>query len=77
MISHLLTPKTITQYDRNIVHLFSRFNIGSDSTLKLKEICEKDEININLLVDLINCYNDLSYLEKTKFGKQQIETWMM
>ena len=65
MISHLLTPKTITQYDRNIVHLFSRFNIGSDSTLKLNERYEKDEININLLVDLINCYNDLSCLEKT------------
>ncbi len=33
---------------------------GSDSTLKLNEICKKDEININLLVDLVNCYNDLS-----------------
>jgi regulator of cell morphogenesis and NO signaling len=72
MISHLLTPKTITQYDRNIVHLFSRFNIGSDSTLKLNEICEKDEININLLVDLINCYNDLSCLEKTNFEDYSI-----
>ena len=72
MISHLLTPKTITEYDRNIVHLFSRFNIGSDSTLKLNEICKKDEININLLVDLINCYNDLSYLEKTKFEDYSI-----
>ncbi len=72
MISHLLTPKTITQYDRNIVHLFSRFNIGSDSTLKLNEICEKDEININLLVDLINCYNDLSCLEKTNFKDYSI-----
>ena len=48
MISHLLTPKTISQYDRNIVHLFSRFNIGPDSTLKLNEICEKDEINIKV-----------------------------
>jgi len=72
MISHLLTPKTISQYDRNIVHLFSRFNIGSDSTLKLNEICEKDEININLLVDLINCYNDLSCLEKTNFKDYSI-----
>ena len=72
MISHLLTPKTITQYDRNIVHLFSRFNIGPDSTQKLNEICEKDEININLLVDLINCYNDLSCLEKTNFKDYSI-----
>tara|TARA_Y100000385_G_C13083834_1_gene635353 strand:+ start:1094 stop:1813 length:720 start_codon:yes stop_codon:yes gene_type:complete len=72
MLSHLLTPKTITQYDRNIVHLFSRFNIGSDSTKKLNEICYEDEININLLVDLINCYNDLSYLEKTKFDDYSI-----
>ena len=72
MISHLLTPKTITQYDRNIVHLFSRFNIGPDSTQKLNEICKKDEININLLVDLINCYNDLSCLEKTNFEDYSI-----
>ena len=72
MISHLLTPKTISQYDRNIVHLFSRFNIGPDSTQKLNEICEKDEIDINLLVDLINCYNDLSCLEKTKFEDYSI-----
>ena len=72
MISHLLTPKTISQYDRNIVHLFSRFNIGPDSTQKLNKICEKDEININLLVDLINCYNDLSCLEKTKFEDYSI-----
>ena len=72
MISHLLTPKTITQYDRNIVHLFSRFNISSDSTQKLNEICKKDEININLLVDLINCYNDLSCLEKTNFKDYSI-----
>ena len=72
MISHLLTPKTITQYDRNIVHLFSRFNISSDSTLKLNEICKKDEINFNLLVDLINCYNNLSNLEKTKFEDYSI-----
>ena len=72
MISHLLTPKTITQYDRNIVHLFSRFNISSDSTLKLNEICKKDEINFNLLVDLINCYYDLSYLDKTKFEDYSI-----
>ena len=72
MISHLLTPKTITQYDRNIVHLFSRFNICPDSTQKLNKICEKDEININLLVDLINCYNDLSCLEKTKFEDYSI-----
>ena len=72
MISHLLTPKTITQYDRNIVHLFSRFNIGPNSTLKLNEICKKDKININLLVDLINCYNDLSNLEKTKFEDYSI-----
>ena len=72
MISHLLTPKTITQFDRNIVHLFSRFKIVPDSTQKLNEICEKDEININLLVDLINCYNDLSCLEKTKFEDYSI-----
>ena len=72
MISHLLTPKTIIEYERNIAHLFSRFNIDSDSTLKLKEICKKDEININLLVDLINCYNDLSYLDKTKFEDYSI-----
>ncbi len=45
---------------------------GYDSTLKLNEICKKDEININLLVDLINCYNDLSYLEKTKFEDYSI-----
>lgn len=72
MISHLLSPKTITQYDRNIVHLFSRFNIGPNSTQKLNEICKKDEININLLVDLINCYNDLSCLEKTNFEDYSI-----
>ena len=72
MISLLLTPKTITQYDRNIVHLFSRFNIGPNSTQKLNEICKKDEININLLVDLINCYNDLSCLEKTNFEDYSI-----
>ena len=72
MISHLLSPKTITQYDRNIVHLFSRFNIGPNSTQKLNEICKKDEININLLVDLINCYNNLSCLEKTNFEDYSI-----
>ena len=72
MISHLLTPKTITQFDRNIVHLFSRFKIVPDSTQKLNEICKKDEININLLVDLINCYNDLSCLEKTNFEDYSI-----
>jgi len=72
MISQLLTPQTITQYDRNIVHLFSRFNIGSDSKQKLIEICEQDEINVHLLVDLIHCYNDLSYLEKTKFEDYSI-----
>jgi regulator of cell morphogenesis and NO signaling len=72
MISQLLTPQTITQYDRNIVHLFSRFNIGSDSTQKLIEICEQDKINVHLLVDLIHCYNDLSYLEKTKFEDYSI-----
>ncbi len=72
MISHLITPKTITQLDRNIVHLFSRFKIVPDSTQKLNEICKKDEININLLVDLINCYNDLSCLEKTNFEDYSI-----
>jgi regulator of cell morphogenesis and NO signaling len=72
MISATNSPKSIISYNRNIDHLFGRYNIGSDSTKKLDEICQDDEINIDLLLDLINCYDDLDFLKKTSFEEYSI-----
>ena len=72
MISATNSPKSIISYNRNIDHLFGRYNIGSDSTKNLDEICQDDEINIDLLLDLINCYNDLDFLKKTSFEEYSI-----
>ena len=72
MISATNSPKSIISYNRNIDHLFGRYNIGSDSTKNLNEICQDDEINIDLLLDLINCYDDLDFLKKTSFEEYSI-----
>lgn len=72
MISATNSPKSIISYNRNIDHLFGRYNIGSDSTKNLNEICQDDEINIDLLLDLINCYDDLDFLKKTNFEEYSI-----
>jgi hypothetical protein len=47
MISATNSPKSIISYNRNIDHLFGRYNIGSDSTKNLDKICQDDEINIS------------------------------
>ena len=72
MISSTNSPKSIISYNRNIDHLFGRYNIGSDSTKNLDKICQDDEINIDLLLDLINCYDDLDFLKKTNFEEYSI-----
>ena len=72
MISAINSPKSIISYNRNIDHLFGRYNIGSDSTKNLDKICQDDEINIDLLLDLINCYDDLDFLKKTSFEEYSI-----
>jgi regulator of cell morphogenesis and NO signaling len=72
MISATNSPKSIISYNRNIDHLFGRYNIGSDSTKNLDKICQDDEINIDLLLDLINCYDDLDFLKKTNFEEYSI-----
>jgi regulator of cell morphogenesis and NO signaling len=72
MISPTNSPKSIISYNRNIDHLFGRYNIESDSTKNLNEICQDDEINIDLLLDLINCYDDLDFLKKTNFEEYSI-----
>jgi regulator of cell morphogenesis and NO signaling len=72
MISATNSPKSIISYNRNIDHLFGRYNIGSDSTKNLDKICQDDEINIDLLLDLINCYDDLDFLKKTSFEEYSI-----
>ena len=66
MINSTHSPKFITKYNRNINHLFNRYEIASESNKKLNEICAKEEINVDLLTDLINCYNDLNFLKKNK-----------
>lgn len=69
MINSTHSPKFITKYNRNINHLFNRYEIASESNKKLNEICAKEEINVDLLTDLINCYNDLNfYTWKPKEG---------
>jgi len=72
MISATNSPKSIISYNRNIDHLFGRYNIVSDSTKNLDKICQDDEINIDLLLDLINCYDDLDFLKKTNFEEYSI-----
>ena len=72
MISSTQTPKFITKYNRNINHLFNRYKIESESNENLNEICAKEEINVDLLTDLINCYNDLDFLKETKFENYSI-----
>jgi regulator of cell morphogenesis and NO signaling len=72
MISATNSPKSIISYNRNIDHLFGRYNIGPDSTKNLDKICQDDEINIDLLLDLINCYDDLDFLKKTNFEEYSI-----
>ena len=72
MISATNSPKSIISYNRNIDHLFGRYNIESNSTKNLNEICQDDEINIDLLLDLINCYDDLDFLKKTNFEEYSI-----
>ena len=72
MISTLYSPKFITKYNRNIDHLFNRYEIAPESTENLNAICTKEEINVDLLADLINCYNDLGFLKKAKFGNYKI-----
>ena len=72
MINSTHSPKFITKYNRNINHLFNRYEIASESNKKLNEICAKEEINVDLLTDLINCYNDLNFLNKIKFENYRI-----
>ena len=64
MIISTHSPKFITKYNRNINHLFNRYKIAPESNESLNEICAKEEINVDLLTDLINCYNDLDFLKK-------------
>ena len=72
MIISTHSPKFITKYNRNINHLFNRYKIAPESNKNLNEICAKEEINVDLLTDLINCYNDLDFLKKTKFENYRI-----
>lgn len=72
MVSQLSSPKIISKYDRDISHLFSRYNINSDSDDNLLSICNQKQININFLIDLINCYNDLTNLNKTNFNNYSV-----
>ena len=72
MINSTHSPKFITKYNRNINHLFYRYKIAPESNKNLNEICVKEEINVDLLIDLINCYNDLDFLNKIKFENYRI-----
>ena len=63
MIISTHSPKFITKYNRNINHLFNRYKIAPESNKNLNEICAKEEINVDLLTDLINCYNDIDFLK--------------
>ena len=72
MISKLLSPKTITKYDRAITHLFLRYDIDSESNTNLEDICKKNNINTNLLVDLAECYNNINLAKNKTFESYQI-----
>ena len=72
MVSQLSSPKIISKYDRDISHLFSRYKINSDSDDNLLSICNQKQININFLIDLIYCYNDLTNLNKTNFNNYSV-----
>ena len=77
MISASHSPKFITKYNRNIYHLFNRYKIAPESNKNLNEICAKEEINVDLLTDLINCYNDLDFFKKIKFENYRISVFLV
>ena len=74
MFSTTYSPRSITEYNREIEHLFYRFNIPSRSTRSIEEITAEKELNSDFILDLIKCYDDYENLESTKFVSYRIPT---
>jgi len=66
------SPKVITNYNRNIEHLFYRYDIPKNSTSSLDEIALNNELNPDFIIDLIRCYDDYQNINNTDFIKYRI-----
>ena len=66
------SPRVITNYNRNIEHLFYRYDIPKNSTNSLDEIALDNELNPDFIIDLIRCYDDYQNINNTDFKKYRI-----
>jgi regulator of cell morphogenesis and NO signaling len=65
-------PRTITSYNRNIEHLFYRYEIPKNSTDSLDEIAINNELNSAFIIDLIKCYDDYDNINTINFNHYRI-----
>ena len=66
------TPKAITSYNRNIEHLFYRYEIHKNSTTSIDEIALNKELNPEFIIDLVRCYDDYQNIKNIDFRQYRI-----
>ncbi len=66
------SPKVITTYNRNIEHLFYRYNISTSSQSTIEEISIENELNSDFFLDLVRCYNDYENIKSIDFVSYRI-----
>jgi regulator of cell morphogenesis and NO signaling len=72
MFSSSFSPKEISNYNRNIEHLFFRYNIPTNSNVSLEKISSENELNSDFILDLINCYHDHENIKIVDFVSYRI-----
>ena len=72
MFSTSYSPKEITNHNRNIEHLFYRYNISTSSQSTIEEISIENELNSDFFLDLVRCYNDYENIKSIDFVSYRI-----
>tara|TARA_B100001287_G_scaffold51633_1_gene40560 strand:- start:11335 stop:12054 length:720 start_codon:yes stop_codon:yes gene_type:complete len=72
MLNSSNSPKSITNYNRNIEHLFFRYDIPKNSDSSLDVIALNKELNPDFIIDLIRCYDDYQNINNTDFNQYRI-----
>ena len=71
MITENSTPLEIIKLNRNTEHLFNRYGIEKSNKPIYQHSISKN-LNNNLLIDLLECYEDIDKIKIDKFSKYRL-----
>ena len=71
MITKNSTPSDVIKLNRNTEHLFNRYGISKSNKAIYKYSLSKN-LNHNLIIDLLECYEDIEKVKLHKFTKYRL-----